>query len=461
MAFDPTGVPKSFHTQLTGIFGDETNAVWGGISGTNFTWSTNAVTGPTSGGILNIVYDSVVPGQVLPPVIAGGVSNVQYDVGGAISPAVRLSAVSGSGTFGGTGTLKATLSLKGSPLAGATVTFTLTVGTGTQAVGSAVTNANGVATLPGVSLAGVAVGNYPSAVAASVTASATYTGSGAVGGLTVNAAHGTIKPPLVSPIPTQTVDVGQTLQLNVSGFASDPNTPALPLTYSLGAGAPAGVGIGPTTGVLTWHVGPDQHIGTYGIMVQVSDNSSPPLSASELVSVSVVDPGPPPMITGAAVVAKKGFSITLTFNEAVDPATATNANNYVLTEPAKKPRSKKKPAPPPTRINLSVNYNQATDQVVLTGPKKVKTKPALTLTVIGTAPNGIAKTDGLQLAGSGGQPGTNYVASVTSKSVAPLAVIADGTTPGRTAARLVERHSRTETIMRRPFFRGARLNEIS
>ncbi len=236
-----------------------------------------------------------------------------------------------------------------------------------------------------------------------------------------------IAPPTIGQIPTQSVNVGQSLQLNVSNFASDPNSPPLPLSYSLGAGAPTGASINPTTGVLSWTVGANQQIGTYPITIQVSDNGSPQRSASETFNITVVDPGPAPMITQAKVTTKKGFAITLTFNEPVNPATAANPNNYILTAPAKKPKSKKKPTPPPTRIKLSVSYNQATNQVILKGPKTVKTSPALTLTVVGTGPSGIAKMDGWQLAGRGGQPGTNYVASVTTKAVRPIAAVLGNT----------------------------------
>ena len=190
--------------------------------------------------------------------------------------------------------------------------------------------------------------------------------------------------------------------------------------------------------MLSWTVGANQQIGTYPITIQVSDNGSPQRSASETFNITVVDPGPAPMITQAKVTTKKGFSITLTFNEPVNPATAANPNNYILTAPAKKPKSKKKPTPPPTRIKLSVSYNQATNQVILKGPKTVKTSPALTLTVVGTGPSGIAKMDGLQLAGRGGQPGTDYVASVTTKAVRPMVAVLGKTIVVRINARSAE-----------------------
>jgi ELWxxDGT repeat protein len=228
--------------------------------------------------------------------------------------------------------------------------------------------------------------------------------------------------PVIGTVPTQNVNVGQGLQLSVSNFASDPNSPPLPLTYSLAAGAPSGVSINSTSGVLTWSVGTNQQVGLYPITVQVADNGSPQKTASTSFNINVVDPSPVTIST-ASVSTKKGFSITLTFSGPVNASTASNVSNYILTLPAKKPKSKKKPVPPPVRVKLTATYNAATNQVVLKGPKTVKTSPALTLTVFGTGSAGIAKLDGLLLAGSGGQPGTNYVASVTAKAVKAVAAV--------------------------------------
>src|SRR5262249_14561244 len=108
-----------------------------------------------------------------------------------ILPRPTFTAVAGSGTFGGTGKLTANLSFNGSPVSGATVTFTLTRGTTATTVGSATTDANGVATLTGVSMTGFAVGDYPGAVDASVASTPTYSAISAVGDLTVTPAKGT------------------------------------------------------------------------------------------------------------------------------------------------------------------------------------------------------------------------------------------------------------------------------
>jgi uncharacterized repeat protein (TIGR01451 family) len=104
---------------------------------------------------------------------------------GPVNPlATVTNAVSGSGTYGGTATLTATLTEGGFPLPGESIDFTLN---GNPA-GSAVTDASGVATLPGVSLTGVNAGNYPTAVGATFADDASYLTSNNTGALSVNKA---------------------------------------------------------------------------------------------------------------------------------------------------------------------------------------------------------------------------------------------------------------------------------
>lgn len=94
-----------------------------------------------------------------------------------------IAAVSGGGAYGGSATLNATLTSSSVPLANQIVAFTLNG----NPVGSALTDANGVATLGGISLSSIDAGYYPSAVVASF-AGATYTGSSGTGALTVTKA---------------------------------------------------------------------------------------------------------------------------------------------------------------------------------------------------------------------------------------------------------------------------------
>ena len=94
-----------------------------------------------------------------------------------------------TGTFGGTANLSATLTSGGNGLGGGkTVAFTLNG----SSVGSAPTNASGVATLSNVSLAGIAVGSYPTGVGASFAGDASFDPSTGSGSLTVNKADQTI-----------------------------------------------------------------------------------------------------------------------------------------------------------------------------------------------------------------------------------------------------------------------------
>jgi uncharacterized repeat protein (TIGR01451 family) len=88
---------------------------------------------------------------------------------------------SGSGTYGSTATLTATLTEGGFPLAGKSIDFTIN-GNG---VGSAVTNSSGVATLNNASLSGVNAGDYPTGVGASFGGDSSYLASNTTGDLAV------------------------------------------------------------------------------------------------------------------------------------------------------------------------------------------------------------------------------------------------------------------------------------
>ena len=99
-----------------------------------------------------------------------------------------LTVGSATGTYGGTVNLSATLTDGVSPLAGRTVDFSLN-GNG---VGSAVTDAAGVASLAGASLAGINAGSYPAGVAANFAGGAPFLASSATNELTVNKADATV-----------------------------------------------------------------------------------------------------------------------------------------------------------------------------------------------------------------------------------------------------------------------------
>ena len=86
-----------------------------------------------------------------------------------------------SAPFGGTTDVSATLKATGIPMAGRTIAFTLNGGT----IGSALTNAQGVATLTNVSVQGVAIGTYPNAIGASFAGEEFFPATSGSGSLTV------------------------------------------------------------------------------------------------------------------------------------------------------------------------------------------------------------------------------------------------------------------------------------
>ena len=103
-----------------------------------------------------------------------------------------LSLVAGNGVYAGTATLTATLTAGGEPLAGATVAFALNEANGPVDVGSATTDASGVATLPGVALTGFNAALLASAVEASFAGDATDSATSASGVLMVSPAPATL-----------------------------------------------------------------------------------------------------------------------------------------------------------------------------------------------------------------------------------------------------------------------------
>jgi hypothetical protein len=101
--------------------------------------------------------------------------------------ATSISSVSGSGTYGGSASLTATLKEGTTPLSGKTISFTLNG----SAAGTATTDASGIATVSGVSVSGINAGTQTGAVGASFAADSSYSGSSGSGDLTLTKASST------------------------------------------------------------------------------------------------------------------------------------------------------------------------------------------------------------------------------------------------------------------------------
>lgn len=93
------------------------------------------------------------------------------------------------------------------------------------------------------------------------------------------------RPPVLEPLPAQTVTQGQTLTF--SAQASDPDGAAQQLTFSLEPGAPLGAAIAPQSGVFRWTPSSVQGPGTFVIAITVLDNGEPPLKDTKNVLITV------------------------------------------------------------------------------------------------------------------------------------------------------------------------------
>jgi hypothetical protein len=94
--------------------------------------------------------------------------------------------------------------------------------------------------------------------------------------------------PVIDPIADRTITLGQTLNFTVT--ARDADVPAQTLSFSLDAGFPDGAAINSTSGLFTWTPIPAQAPSTNSITVRVTDNGTPPMSATKSFTIFVVRP---------------------------------------------------------------------------------------------------------------------------------------------------------------------------
>jgi len=93
-------------------------------------------------------------------------------------------------------------------------------------------------------------------------------------------------PPVLSSIGDKTVATGQLLSF--SNVVNDPDLPAQALSFSLGAGAPAGANVDAASGVFTWTPSSGQSPSTNSLSIRVADDGTPSLSATQTFTVFVV-----------------------------------------------------------------------------------------------------------------------------------------------------------------------------
>jgi PKD domain-containing protein/putative Ig domain-containing protein len=123
--------------------------------------------------------------------------------------------------------------------------------------------------------------------------------------------------PVLGTIGNKAVNEGSLLSFTAT--ATDPDVPAQTLTFSLGAGAPAGAAI-TAGGAFTWTPTEAQGPGVYPVTVIVTDDGVGSLSDSETIQVTVLEVNLAPVL--AQIGNKTGFVLSpLTFT-----ATATDAD---------------------------------------------------------------------------------------------------------------------------------------
>lgn len=93
-------------------------------------------------------------------------------------------------------------------------------------------------------------------------------------------------PPILDPVAAQTVTEGQLLLISL--HAIDTNVPAQNLVFSLDPGAPTNAAINSATGLLSWRPTPDQAPSTASFTARVTDDGTPPLTATTTFAVGVV-----------------------------------------------------------------------------------------------------------------------------------------------------------------------------
>ncbi len=143
--------------------------------------------------------------------------------------------------------------------------------------------------------------------------------------ITVNEANAT---PALGAIGSKTVS--ETVALAFTATATDIDSPANALTFSLDAGNPAGSTINATTGAFTWTPTEAQGPGNFNIVVRVTDNGTPALNDLEVVDITVNEVNRPPLL---AAIGNRTVNelATLAFTAtASDPDLPANSRTFSL-----------------------------------------------------------------------------------------------------------------------------------
>jgi len=200
--------------------------------------------------------------------------------------------------------------------------------------------------------------------------------------------------------------VGQVVTLTATVTIAQAATPNGTVTFFIDGQAQPPVQLAGQNGVAQATLSTKLAAATHIITAIYNGNSTFATSVSNAVSLVVAPaPGDGPTVVHLA---RFGFhslptTLVLTFDKALDPASAQDPLNYTITNSQGHS----------VRI-ASVVYDPSTLTVTIAPAVRLNLRRSYHLTVIGTAPTGLTDTSGNLLDGAlTGEPGSNYMATVT------------------------------------------------
>ncbi len=204
--------------------------------------------------------------------------------------------------------------------------------------------------------------------------------------------------------------VGQAVTLTATVSILQAATPTGSVTFFIDGQAQPPVPLVGQNGVAQATLSTKLGAATHTITAIYKGNSAFAASASNGVSLVVAPaPGDGPTVTNLVRLGihSRPTTLVLSFDKALDPATAQDPLNYTLTNSQGHS----------IRI-ASVVYNASALTVTITPSVRLNIHRTYYLTVDGTAPSGVSDSSGNLLDGAlTGEPGSNYVAAVTASAL--------------------------------------------
>jgi hypothetical protein len=138
--------------------------------------------------------------------------------------------------------------------------------------------------------------------------------------------------PILTALPTNTFAVDELTNLTVTNNATDAEIPAQTLTYSLAAGT-NGMAVNPATGVFIWTPQQTNSPSTNVVSVAVTDNGTPPLSATNTFTVIVKEVNVAPTLPTVSTQIVNELTLMTVTNSATNFNIHSTIAGYALVSP--------------------------------------------------------------------------------------------------------------------------------